>query len=102
MPYTPQTKPDSGPDLLSQVHIAVIRLDAKVDQIKDSQREQREQFQDHEARLRILENRPAVPVERFFALENRETVSPATLKWVVGVVVSVCGVIAGIIGLILR
>lgn len=100
----PPSRANSGPDpdLLSQVHIAVIRLDAKVDQLKDGQLEQNNKHLDHETRIRLLETKPHVPVERFVALESRDTVSTATLKWVVGFLISITGIAVTIVGLAMR
>lgn len=81
------SKPDYGADLLGQVHVAVIRLDAKVDAIKDQIKEIRDLYNDHEKRIRQLEADQVSPA-RLKALEDRDYVESGTVWKVVGLVLS--------------
>lgn len=90
-----------GPDLLTQVHIAVIRLDAKVDQMREQYQDQQKKHLDHEARLRLLEVQHVSP-DRVKALEDKPTVSPSTLQWVVGIIFTIAAVTVSIIGVASR
>lgn len=82
------SKPDYGADLLGQVHVAVIRLDAKVDAIKDQIKEIRDLYNDHEKRIRQLEADHISP-SRITALEDRDYVSAATVWRVVGLILTI-------------
>lgn len=90
-----------GPDLLTQVHIAVIRLDAKVDQVREQQKSQRDEHLDHEARIRILES-STVSKDKIQALEDRPYVSPATVWRVVGLICTIATIALTVVGLTLR
>lgn len=88
------TSPD--PSLLGQVHTAVIRLDAKMDNVQQEMRHLRDEHKDghtdHEARIRKIESTYA-PVDRLAALENRPYVSPATVWKVVTAILTLAGVV---------
>jgi hypothetical protein len=94
------TSPNEG-NLLNQVHTAVIRLDAKVDNVQSEMRymrdEHRDTATDHEARLRKIESTPHVSVERFAALESRPYVSPATVWKFIGALTAIASVAVAII-----
>lgn len=84
----PNRQPDyPSSDLLGQVHVAVIRLDAKVDAIKDQIKEIRDLYNDHEKRIRQLEADQVAP-SRIKALEDRDYVEAGTVWKVVGLVMS--------------
>jgi hypothetical protein len=85
---TQNNRPDYGADLLGQVHVAVIRLDAKVDALKDQIREIRDLYNDHEKRIRLIEAEPKIAPERIKALEDRDYVAASTVWKVVGLVLS--------------
>jgi hypothetical protein len=85
-------KPDYGADLLGQVHVAVIRLDAKVDAIKDQIKEIRDLYNDHEKRIRQLEAEPKISLERLKAVEDRDYVAAATVWKVVGLICTLAGI----------
>ena len=78
--------------LLGQVHIAVIRLDDKVDGIKESLDEMKRTFdarhQDHETRIR--------------ALEKQDYVAPATVWKVIGVLLTGITIAVGVIQLVVK
>lgn len=84
----PNSKPDYGADLLGQVHVAVIRLDSKVDGLKDQIKEIKDFLNDHEHRIRQLEAREQVSPDRVKALEDRDYVAAGTVWKVVGLVLS--------------
>lgn len=93
---------DNRSELLGhgQVHVAVIRLDVKVDTlVREHERtrdELRSSLSDHEHRIRRLEN-DHVSVERFTLLEIRPYISPSSARWLVGTIIAIAGlVIAGI------
>jgi hypothetical protein len=92
---TPPPEYDGG--VLGQLHIAMIRLDAKVDGINTRIGEFTKAHDDHETRLRLLEARPHVRPERLEALENRPSVSPATVWKALGFAVAVLGIIVPIL-----
>lgn len=76
------TSPSEG-SLLGQVHTAVIRLDAKVDNVQRELGEMRDGRADHETRLRLLETRPYV--------------SPATVWKLLSAVLAAAGVVVAVI-----
>lgn len=84
---------EAGHNLLGQVHVAVIRLDSKVDNVANELRHLRDEHKDdhadHEIRLRALEIRPHVPVADFQRLEQRPYVSPATVWKVIGAITAI-------------
>lgn len=88
-------------DLLGQVHIAVIRLDAKMDSFTAMIRDLRDTQLDHEQRIRILESLPRYQPERLQALESNH-VTPASVKWAVGTIITIASVVIGIIALTLK
>lgn len=88
---TQNSKPDYGADLLGQVHVAVIRLDAKVDAIKDQIKEIRDLYNDHEKRIRQLEAEQIAPA-RIKALEDRDYVEAGTVWKVVGLICTLAGI----------
>lgn len=96
----------SESNLLGQVHTAVIRLDAKVDNVQSEMRymrdEHRDTATDHEARLRKIEGTPLVSVERFTALEARPYVSPGTVWKLVGALIAAGSLVATIVGLVVK
>lgn len=95
----PHQKPDYGSDLLGQVHVAVIRLDSKVDGLKDQIREIKDFLNDHEHRIRQLEAREQVSPSRVQALEDRDYVAASTVWKVVGLILTVASIAVGIVGL---
>lgn len=88
----PERFPSSTNELLGQVHIAVIRLDDKldglVDQLARLQKTVDDRHNDHEARIRVLEQRPYV--------------SPGTVWKVIATLLSVVGVGLTIIGFVIK
>ena len=100
------TQPNLDRDLLNQVHVAVIRLDGKFDSINQELRrisdESLRNHVDHESRIRFLEAKPAVSVERFLALETRPYVSPATVWKIVGTILTFASLAVAVVGLITR
>lgn len=88
---TQNSKPDYGADLLGQVHVAVIRLDAKVDAIKDQIKEIRDLYNDHEKRIRQLEAAQVSP-SQIKALEDRDYVEAGTVWKVVGLICTLAGI----------
>jgi hypothetical protein len=92
-------KPDYGADLLGQVHVAVIRLDSKVDGLKDQLRELKDIYTDHERRIRVLEAEARVHPDRVKALEDRDYVSPATVWKVVGLICTMASIGLTIMGM---
>ena len=95
------TNQSGGPDLLTQVHIAVIRLDAKVDQMREQHADQQTKHLDHEARLRLLEA-AQIPPAKIQQLEDRPYVSPATVWRVVGLLVSLASIGLTVLALTLK
>lgn len=89
-------------ELLGQVHVAVIRLDAKMDHITDELSHVRNRHSDHEARLRHLEAQPRVTVEAFARLEDRPYVSPATVWKVIGSVGTFAGIAVAVIAIFVK
>lgn len=89
-------------DLLGQVHVAVIRLDAKMDGITAELRDVRDRHGDHESRLRLLEQRPTPSMEQVKRLEDRPYVSPATIWKVIGAVMTAAGIAIAIINLVVK
>jgi hypothetical protein len=85
-------KPDYGADLLGQVHVAVIRLDSKVDGLKDQLRELKDIYNDHERRIRVLEAEHRVSPDRVKALEDRDYVAAGTVWKVVGLICTMAGI----------
>lgn len=98
------TNPNS--DVLGQVHVAVIRLDAKFDNINTELRrisdESLRNHVDHESRLRVLEVRPFVTVDRFTALEQRPYVAPATVWKLVGTMIAFSSLMIAVVNIIFR
>lgn len=94
---TTNQKPDYGADLLGQVHVAVIRLDAKVDALKDQIKEIRDLYNDHERRIRVMEAEPKISPERIKALEDRDYVASGTVWRVVGLVCTLATIGLGIL-----
>lgn len=95
-------KPDYGADLLGQVHVAVIRLDSKVDGLKDQLRELKDIYNDHERRIRVLEAVQHVSPERIKALEDRDYVASGTVWRVVGLVCTLATLGLGILAMTVR
>lgn len=91
-------QPDYGADLLGQVHVAVIRLDSKLDGLKDQFKEFKDLVNDHDHRIRQLEVAQISP-ERIKALEDRDYVAAATVWKVVGLILTVASIAVGIVGL---
>lgn len=79
--------------LLEQIHVATIRLDAKVDnlgiELRHLRDEHKDDHADHENRLRALELKPSISPKEFDELKQRPYVSPATVWRVVGVLLTV-------------
>lgn len=101
VPVSPDDTSTPGPGgILGQVHIAVIRLDSKVDSMKEDLTNIRVTHKDghvdHEGRLRVLEN------VRLPSLENRSYVSPATVWKAIGAVIGFSSLVVAIIGLSTR
>lgn len=92
-------QPDYGGDLLGQVHVAVIRLDSKVDGLKDQIKEIKDFLNDHEHRLRQLEAREQVAPERIKALEDRDYVAASTVWKVVGLILTIASIGITILGM---
>jgi hypothetical protein len=92
---SPNGNEGSG-SLLGQVHTAVIRLDAKVDNVQTEMRymrdEHRDGHTDHEARIRKIESSYA-PVDRLAKLEERPYVSPLTVWKLLGALTAIAGVV---------
>ena len=90
--YPEENNPAAGASLLQQLHIAMIRLDGKADTQNTSLKELKtvieKRFEDHEARIRLMESRPYV--------------APATVWKVVGFLVTVIALVVSVIGIILR
>lgn len=82
----------AGADLLRQLHIAIIRLDDKVDNLAHRmsvlEKTLGDHLKDHEERIRALESRPYV--------------APATVWKVLGFCVSVLALAATVIGLLVK
>ena len=98
---TPPPEFDGG--VLSQLHIALIRLDAKVDGLNSRFGEFSRAHDDHETRLRILETRQVPSMMQFQQLAEREYVEPATVWKVVGLLLTLLGIIVPtILTLVLR
>jgi hypothetical protein len=93
------SKPDYGADLLGQVHVAVIRLDSKVDGLKDQIKEIKDFLNDHEHRIRQLESREYVTPERVKALEDRDYVAAGTVWKVVGLILTLATIGLTIMGM---
>ena len=93
------SKPDYGADLLGQVHVAVIRLDSKVDGLKDQIKEFKDFLNDHEQRLRQLESREYVTPDRVKALEDRDYVAAGTVWRVVGLILTLATIGLTIMGM---
>jgi hypothetical protein len=96
--------------LLSQIHIAMIRLDSKLDGLIVQMNNIGETQRDHEIRIRAQEMRPHVDPVRVTKLEERayvdpgrvsrleeNHVSPAGLKWAVGITLTIMGILATVI-----
>lgn len=94
----PNRQPDYGSDLLGQVHVAVIRLDSKVDGLKDQIREIKDFLNDHEHRIRQLESKEHVTPERVKALEDRDYVAAGTVWKVVGLICTLATIGLTILG----
>ena len=84
-------------DLLSQIHIAMIRLDSKLDGLIQQVNNIVETQRDHEIRLRSLELKPHVDPQRVVKLEDKEYVTTAGVWRVVGAVVGIVSVLATVI-----
>lgn len=82
----------AGTDLMQQIHIAMIRLDTKMDNLTDRVNAAQRSFdishKDHEERLRLLETRPYV--------------EPATVWKVIGVIIGMAGVALTIVGMVIK
>lgn len=94
----PNRQPDYGSDLLGQVHVAVIRLDSKVDGLREQMKEIKDLLNDHEHRIRQLEAAQVSPA-RLKALEDRDYVAASTVWKVVGLICTVVSVGLTIIGM---
>lgn len=95
----PNRQPDYGSsDLLGQVHVAVIRLDSKVDALKELIKEVKEAINDHEHRLRQLESAQVAP-SRIQALEDRDYVAASTVWKVVGLICTLATIGLTIMGM---
>ena len=92
-------------DLLGQVHVAVIRLDAKVDNVNNELRHLRDEHQknhaDHETRIRDIE-KSYVGQTEFQALKERPYVSPATVWKLAGAVTALASLVVAIISVIIK
>lgn len=90
-------------DLLGQVHVAVIRLDTKMDNITTELARVRtdmgDRHRDHEQRIRKLEG-DHVTVEQFTELRNRPHISPASVRWLVGTVIAFAGLVIAIMNIV--
>ncbi len=80
----------SSSTLLDQINTAVIRLDAKVDHILEALKDLKAGHQDHEMRIRLLENTPRVPVAEFQALKD-SAVTVGTMWKLVGAALTIAG-----------
>lgn len=91
-PLYPSSIYTAGNDLMRQIHIAMIRLDTKMDglahQVNSAQAVYNDRYKDHEERIRMM--------------ETRDYVSPATVWKVIGVLLTTVGVAATIIGLVIN
>lgn len=98
------TQPDTN--LMGQIHVAVIRLDAKVDSINSELRrlsdEHLRDHADHEGRIRVLESRQYVSAERFQQVADRPYVAPATVWKVVGAFFAISSIIVAIVNILLK
>lgn len=88
--------PDNDGGVLTQLHIAMIRLDAKVDGLYGRIAEIGKTHDDHEGRIRSLESQKVDPA-RIKALEDKPSVSPATVWKVIGALISVLGILTTVI-----
>lgn len=83
---------NAGNDLLRQIHIAMIRLDSKMDgldkRLNDLQKSYSDKYTDQETRIRVLEQRPYV--------------APATVWRVIGALTGVASVAVGLTALLIR
>lgn len=91
----------SNATLLDQINIAVIRLDAKVDHILEALKDLKAGHQDHETRLRLLENLPRVAVTDFQSLKD-SAVSVSTMWKLVGSAFTLAGLIFTGINILIR
>lgn len=91
-PLSPSPIYRAGADLMQQIHIAMIRLDTKMDNLADrvnaAQVSYDKGYRDHEERLRTL--------------ESRDYVSPATVWKVIGLILTVVSVGIGIVGMVVK
>lgn len=71
-------------ELLTQLNVAIIRLDDKVTHVLEALRDLRMGHQDHETRLRVIEAAYATRTQ-LKEVENKPTVSPGTMWKVAGV-----------------
>lgn len=94
---------ESGSNLMRQIYVAMIRLDSKVDGVNTRLNDLIIQFErrtnDHEDRIRKLENRQYVDPAVVQRLEDRPYVSPASVRWALGVVVAAASLVVAIISL---
>lgn len=83
------TQPEN---LLNVLNVGMIRLDTKVDSILGSLKDMKEQHQDHEARIRVLESLPKVSPVDFQALKDG-SVSSSTLWKILGAMFTLTGLL---------
>lgn len=92
-------------NLLETINVALIRLDAKVDNkvelILSGMKDVKEGFTDHETRLRVIERTPRIPVEEFEKLRDN-AVSVGTLWKVATLLASAVGILLTIINVVLK
>lgn len=95
------TQPNSS--LLDQINIAMIRLDAKVDNILNQLHNLYNSHQDHETRLRVLEAEKATNKQletletKVQMLDSRPYVAPATVWKAIGAVSAIATLVIAII-----
>lgn len=99
-------------ELLTQLNVAMIRLDGRLDNILELLRDLRSSHQDHEMRIRVIE--PAYVSRstlreledalniRIKEVYDKPTVSPATLWKVAGLLATVAGLFWGIIAFVIQ
>lgn len=99
-------------ELLTNLNVAMIRMDGRLDNIVELLHDLRSSRQDHETRLRLIEATYATRLQikeleealsrRIKEIADKPTVSPGTLWKVIGVVVPVVGIFWGIIAFLLN
>ena len=93
------TQPNS--ELLNSLNVGLIRLDTKMDSVLGSLKDMKEQHQDHETRIRVLESIARVSPADFQMLKD-SAVTASTMWKIAGALFTLAGLLFTGINMIIK